>query len=75
MTALRRKKGLFHLSYEQRNAVRGYRFILPWLIGFLIFYVGCIIQLGEFSVSKIGMDAATGMTKEYIGFANYVKFS
>ena len=73
MTALRRKKGLFHLSYEQRNAVRGYRFILPWLIGFLIFYVGCIIQLGEFSVSKIGMDAATGMTKEYIGFANYVE--
>ncbi len=73
MTAKGKKKGLFHLSYEQRNAAYGYRFILPWLIGFLIFYVGSLFQLGEFSLSKIGMDAATGMTKEYIGFANYVE--
>ena len=63
MTAIRRKKSIFHLSYEQRNAVRGYRFILPWLIGFLVFYAGCLVQLGEFSLSKIGLDAAAGMTK------------
>ena len=73
MTAIRRKKSLFHLSYEQRNAVRGYRFILPWLIGFLVFYAGCLVQLGEFSLSKIGLDAATGMTKEYVGLSNYVE--
>jgi len=72
-TAAKRKKSLFHLNYEQRNAMRGYRFILPWLIGFLLFYVGSLFQLGEFSLSKVGMDAATGMTKEYIGFANYVE--
>ena len=71
--ARRRKKSIFHLSYEQRNAVRGYRFILPWLIGFLLFYVGSLFQLGEFSLSRVGMDAATGMTKEYIGFANFVE--
>ena len=73
MTAIRRRKSIFHLSYEQRNAVRGYRFILPWLIGFLVFYAGCLIQLGEFSLSKIGLDAATGMTKEYVGFSNYIE--
>ena len=73
MTAIRRKKSIFHLSYEQRNAVRGYRFILPWLIGFLVFYAGCLVQLGEFSLSKIGLDAAAGMTKEYVGFSNYIE--
>ena len=73
MTAIRRKRSIFHLSYEQRNAVRGYRFILPWLIGFLVFYAGCLVQLGEFSLSKIGLDAATGMTKEYVGLSNYVE--
>ena len=73
MTAIRRKRSIFHLSYEQRNALRGYRFILPWLIGFLVFYAGCLVQLGEFSLSKIGLDAATGMTKEYVGFSNYIE--
>ena len=72
MTGIRRKNRIFHLSYEQRNAVRGYWFILPWLIGFLVFYAGCLVQLGEFSLSRIGLDAATGMTKEYIGFGNYI---
>ena len=73
MTGIRRKNRIFHLSYEQRNAARGYWFILPWLIGFLVFYAGCLVQLGEFSLSRIGLDAATGMTKEYIGFGNYIE--
>ena len=73
MTGIRRNNRIFHLSYEQRNAVRGYWFILPWLIGFLVFYAGCLVQLGEFSLSRIGLDAATGMTKEYIGFGNYIE--
>ena len=73
MTGIRRKNRIFHLSFEQRNAVRGYWFILPWLIGFLGFYAGCLVQLGEFSLSRIGLDAATGMTKEYIGFGNYLE--
>ena len=73
MTGIRRKNRIFHLSYEQKNAVRGLWFILPWLIGFLVFYAGCLVQLGEFSLSRIGLDAATGMTKEYIGFGNYIE--
>ena len=31
------------------------------------------MQLGEFSLSRIGLYAATGMTKEYIGFGNYLE--
>ncbi len=73
MTALRRKR-LFRVSFEQRNALRGLGFILPWLIGFLVFYLGCLIQLGKFSLQNISIDAATGLKAEtFVGFANYIE--
>ena len=74
MTTVKRKKTLFHLSYEQRNAVRGYAFILPWLIGFIVFYLGCLYQLGRFSLLDIKIDATTGSRVDtFVGFANYVE--
>ena len=73
MTVKESKKG-FRLSYEQRNAVRGYAFILPWLIGFLVFYAGCLFQLIQFSLLDIKIDAATGTRIDnFVGFANYVE--
>jgi len=74
MTVRPLKKRRFRVSYEQRNALRGYGFILPWLIGFLVFYVGCLIQLGRFSLLDIKIDAATGSRLDtFVGFANYVE--
>ena len=74
MTAVKRKKRLFHLSYEQRNAARGYAFILPWLIGFIVFYLGCLYQLDRFSLLDIKIDATTGSRVDtFVGFANYVE--
>ena len=57
------KKRKFRLNYEQRNAMRGYAFILPWLIGFLVFYAGCLFQLVRFSVMDIKIDATTAWTR------------
>ncbi len=71
---VKQQKRRFRLSFEQRNALRGYGFILPWLIGFLVFYLGCLIQLGRFSLQEISIDAATGLrTEVFVGFANYVE--
>ena len=73
MTVLRRKPK-FRISFEQRNALRGLGFILPWLIGFLVFYLGCLIQLSRFSLQNISIDAATGLkTETFVGLANYVE--
>ncbi|MCR4621608.1 MAG: sugar ABC transporter permease [Clostridiales bacterium] len=67
------KKRRFRLNYEQRNALRGYSFILPWLIGFLVFYVGCLIQLGQFSLLEIKIDAGTGTRQDiFVKFQNFV---
>ena len=66
-------KKRFRLSYEQKNALRGYTFILPWLIGFLVFYVGCLVQLGQFSLLDIKIDAGTGVRQDiFVKFQNYI---
>ena len=63
------------LSYEQRNAVRGYMFILPWLIGFILFFARCLWMMAQFSFSslELGIEAGAGYTTRYIGFANYIE--
>lgn len=67
------KKKRFRITFEQRNALRGYGFILPWLIGFLVFYVGCLVQLGRFSVMDIKIDAATGTRIDtFVAFENFI---
>ena len=67
------KKRKFRLNYEQRNAMRGYAFILPWLIGFLVFYAGCLFQLVRFSVMDIKIDATTGTRLDtFVGFDNFI---
>ena len=67
------KKRKFRLNYEQRNAMRGYAFILPWLIGFLVFYAGCLFQLIRFSVMDIKIDATTGTRLDtFVGFDNFI---
>lgn len=53
----------------RREAVIGYIFISPWLIGFLVFLAGPILaSLGlSFTRYKPGQDAV------WVGFANYVR--
>ena len=73
MTAIRKGRR-FRLSFEQRNSLRGLGFILPWLIGFLVFYLGCLIQLVRFSLMNISIDAATGARLEtFVGLDNFIE--
>ena len=39
------------LTMAGRRAVTGYMFVLPWLIGFICFYIISIIQTVKFSMS------------------------
>jgi len=56
----------------QRRARKGYLFILPWLIGFVLFYVRSLLMTLQFSFSKLTMDARSGGYRlEYVGWENY----
>jgi ABC-type sugar transport system permease subunit len=61
------------LTLLQRRSLTGYLFILPWLIGFLYFYVRSIILTVQFSFSDLTMNAAAGGYElENVGFYNYI---
>lgn len=68
------KKKKFRLSLTSKRAITGYLFILPWLIGFFLFYVRSIIMTGQFSFSNLTIDANVGGYQlEKVGFANYIE--
>lgn len=61
-----------HVSMAARRAVNGYLFILPWLIGFLLFYVRSLYQTFEFSFSALTVLPTGGYETDFIGLQNYV---
>jgi multiple sugar transport system permease protein len=63
-----KKKATFKAKYNRREAIAGYLFIAPWIIGFLVFTLGAMIySLGiSFSNYNLATNSATP-----VGFANY----
>ena len=50
----------------------GYSFILPWVIGFAVFYLKSIFQTIQFSFSEMAMDAINGgYTLTPVGWENF----
>jgi ABC-type sugar transport system permease subunit len=66
LSGLKRKK----LSYRDKRAFAGYIFILPWILGFLIFFLKPLIQSLLFSVQDVKM-APDGFTATFVGLENY----
>lgn len=66
MPKLKRKKP----SYQDKRAYAGYIFILPWILGFLIFFLKPLIQSLMFSLQDVKM-APDGFTATFVGLENY----
>ena len=60
------------LTLIQKRNYKGYLFILPWLVGFLIFYVRSLFMTFRFSFANLTVQAVGGYTLENVGIANYV---
>ncbi len=61
-----------HVSMTTRRAINGYIFILPWLIGFLFFYVRCLFMTTQFSLSSLTVGNAGGYTTSFVGLENFL---
>lgn len=60
------------LTLLQKRKMTGFLFILPWLAGFLVFYVRSIFMAGQFAFSELNMDAVNGGYKlTNIGWENF----
>lgn len=60
------------LTLSQKRMINGYLFILPWLVGFIVFYVRSIILTAEFSFSKLTVGAVGGYELEHVGWKNFI---
>lgn len=61
------------LTLSQKRTISGYLFILPWFLGFLLFYVRSLFMTAQFSLSELTMDVVNGgYTLEWVGFDNFL---
>lgn len=60
-----------HLTLRQKRAITGLLFILPWLLGFLIYYVKGLVFAAQFSLSSIKISETGGYTTTFIGLDNF----
>jgi len=61
------------MTLIQKRMRSGYLFILPWLFGFLVFYVRSLIMTVQFSFSELSMDPNVGgYALQSVGFDNFI---
>lgn len=61
-----------HVSMKTRRAVNGWLFIMPWFIGFALFYVRSLYQTMQFSFSELTVLPAGGYELDFVGLGNYI---
>ncbi len=59
------------ISYESKQAFSGFMFVLPWFIGFLLFFAAPCLESLQFSFSKV--DPYNQYACTWTGLANYTK--
>ncbi len=59
-------------SMRTRRAINGYLFIMPWLLGFLYFYVRCLVMAVDFSLSTLTLLPGGGYATEFIALENFI---
>jgi ABC-type sugar transport system permease subunit len=57
---------------SQKRSVKGYLFILPWLMGFAFFYVYCLILNVRFSLSELTVGSGSGYEAVFVGLKNFI---
>lgn len=59
------------MTLAQKRAITGYLFILPWLIGFCVYYVKSLFMTIQFSLSDVSTSATTSYTTDFTGIDNF----
>lgn len=61
------------LTLLQKRSLTGMVFILPWFVGFVLFYVRSLIQTFQFSFSELKVNPGVGgYTLKGVGLENYL---
>jgi ABC-type sugar transport system permease subunit len=61
---------LKNIPYERKKKIYGLIFVMPWIIGFVLFFLGPMIQSITYSFQKVDM-TPNGFKGTFIGFENF----
>lgn len=59
-------------SLSQRRAMKGFIFILQWLIGFIWFYVRSLVMTVQFTFSEMTVNPGGGYSLNFVGVNNFI---
>ncbi|MCL1987493.1 MAG: sugar ABC transporter permease [Firmicutes bacterium] len=65
------KQLYYKMTLRQKQGLWGFIFLLPWIIGFLLFFVRPLVDTIVFSFSEVNVGLAEVETS-FIGLANYI---
>ncbi len=60
------------MSLMKKRSITGFLFILPWLVGFIVFYLRSLIMTVNFSLSEISVAVGGGYNTKFVGLQNYL---
>ncbi|MBR6223955.1 MAG: sugar ABC transporter permease [Lachnospiraceae bacterium] len=60
------------MTLTRRRSIKGFFFIVPWLIGFLWFYLRSLMLTVQFSVSELTVSPGGGYTLDFVGLDNFI---
>jgi ABC-type sugar transport system permease subunit len=66
------KKRFAMLTYRQQKVVFGIMFVIPWLIGFCVFFASPVFSTIWWSLNKMTLQSGGGFQYEFVGFGNYL---
>jgi len=59
------------MSYKNMRKVNGIVFVLPWLIGFILFFVTPLVSTIKYSFHEVGVADTGGMVLKFVGLQNF----
>ena len=60
------------MTLTQKRSVTGYLFILPWLVGFVVFYLRSLFMTLQFSLSELTVSTGGGYTLDFVTIDNFI---
>lgn len=59
------------MTLSQKRSMLGFLFISPWIIGFLSYYAGGLVETVKMAFSDVQINEAGGFTSTFNGIANF----
>lgn len=60
------------MKFQTTQKINGYVFLLPWIIGFLLFFLMPMVNTIIYSFNIVGVAEQGGMEMTYTGISNYI---